>query len=130
MWTTSRGDPEYSGQRKRKRTFPISGIFGITWIAPNLVLLYSCRFSLYSAHSWLVLTMKPLTAKWRQWAKTMTSNGTDCTVTREILTAVARDQRCSDVVAGISVFFYKIAFVFFFVFFFSLLYNKSLKVIP
>ena len=22
MWTTSRGDPEYSGQKKQKRTFP------------------------------------------------------------------------------------------------------------
>ena len=22
MWTTSRGDPEYSGQKKPKRTFP------------------------------------------------------------------------------------------------------------
>ena len=35
MWTTSRGDPEYSGHKKPKRTFPfefqpieISGIFG------------------------------------------------------------------------------------------------------
>ena len=35
-WTTSRGDPEYSGQKKPKRTFPFEfrstffGIFGIT----------------------------------------------------------------------------------------------------
>ena len=41
-----------------------------------------------------------------QWAgniaKTMTSNGKQFTVTREMLTAAARDQRWLDVVAGIS----------------------------
>ena len=36
-------------------------------------------------------------------AKTMTSNGKRLTVTHELLTAVARDQRWPDVVAGIIV---------------------------
>ena len=40
-------------------------------------------------------------------AKTMTSNGKQFTVTREMLTAVARDQRWPDVVAGISARFSK-----------------------
>ena len=44
-------------------------------------------------------------------AKTMTSNGKQCTVTREMLKAVARDQRWPDVVAGISAGFSKFAFV-------------------
>ena len=52
-----------------------------------------------------------------QWAgniaKTMTSNGKQFTVTREMLTAVARDQRWPDVVAGISARFSKFAFVLF-----------------
>ena len=52
-------------------------------------------------------------------AKTMTSNGKQFTVTREMLTAVARDQRWSDVVAEISALFSKFAFV--------LLSNKSLN---
>ena len=46
-------------------------------------------------------------------AKTMTSNGKQGTVTREILKAVARDQRWPDVVAGISAGFSKFAFVLF-----------------
>ena len=42
----------------------------------------------------------------------MTSNGKQCTVTgREMLKAVARDQRWPDVVAGISAGFSKFAFV-------------------
>ena len=43
----------------------------------------------------------------------MTSNGKQLTVTREMLTAVARDQRWPDVVAGISTLFSKFAFVLF-----------------
>ena len=46
-------------------------------------------------------------------AKTMTSNEKQFTVTREMLTAVARDQRWPDVVAGISPRFAKFAFVLF-----------------
>ena len=42
-------------------------------------------------------------------AKTMTSNGKQFTVTREMLTAVARDQRWPDIVAGISAHFSKCA---------------------
>ena len=44
--------------------------------------------------------------------KTMTSNGKQITVTREMLTAVARDQGWPDVVAGISARFFKICFCF------------------
>ena len=46
-------------------------------------------------------------------AKTMTSNGKQFTVTREMLTAVARDQRWPDVVAGISARCSKFSFAFF-----------------
>ena len=46
-------------------------------------------------------------------AKTMTSNGKQFTITREMLTAVARDQRWPDVVAGISARFSKFAFLLF-----------------
>ena len=46
-------------------------------------------------------------------AKTMTSNGKLFTVTREMLTIVAHDQRWPDVVAGISVRFSKFAFALF-----------------
>ena len=42
-------------------------------------------------------------------AKTMMSNGKQFTITREILTAVERDQRWPDVVTGLS----KFAFVLF-----------------
>ena len=45
--------------------------------------------------------------------QTMTSNGKQFTVNREMLTAVARDQRWLDVVAGISACFSKFAFVLF-----------------
>ena len=44
-------------------------------------------------------------------AKTMTSNEKQFTVTPEMLTAVARDQRWPDVVAGESARFSKFAFV-------------------
>ena len=44
-------------------------------------------------------------------AETLTSNGKQFTVTREMFTAVARDQRWPDVVAGISARFSKFAFV-------------------
>ena len=43
----------------------------------------------------------------------MTSNGKQFTVTREVLTTVAPDQRWPDVVAGISARFSKFAFVLF-----------------
>ena len=46
-------------------------------------------------------------------AKTMTSNRKQFTVTHEMLTAVASDQRWPDVVAGISACFSKFAFVLF-----------------
>ena len=46
-------------------------------------------------------------------AKTMTSNGKQFTVIREMLTVVARDQRRPDDVAGISARFSKFAFVLF-----------------
>ena len=48
-----------------------------------------------------------------QHCETMTSNGKQLTVTREMLTAVALDQRWPDVVAGISARFSKFAFVLF-----------------
>ena len=43
----------------------------------------------------------------------MSSNGKQFTVTHEMLSAVARDQRWADVVAGISAHFSKFAFVLF-----------------
>ena len=43
----------------------------------------------------------------------MTSNGKQFTVTREMLTAVAREQRWPDAVSGISARFSKFAFVLF-----------------
>ena len=49
------------------------------------------------------------------------ANRKQFTVTREMLTAVARNQRWPDAVAGISVHFSK------FVFCFVLLYNKLVK---
>ena len=42
-------------------------------------------------------------------AKTMTSNGKQFTVTRAMLTVVARDQRWPDVIARISARFFKIS---------------------
>ena len=96
--------------------------------------LYSWRFSRYSAPiHWLVhghMTSNNETVS-RQMpspgniAKTMTSNGKQFTVTREMLTAVARDQGVQLKVAWFcrrnpSAFF-KICFCF------VLLYNKSLN---
>ena len=46
-------------------------------------------------------------------AKTMTSNGKQFSITRKILTAVARDRRRLDVVAGISARFSKFGFALF-----------------
>ena len=92
------------------------------------MLSYSWRFFRYSAPiHWLVhghTTSHNETVS-RQMpcagniAKTMTSNGKQFTVTSEMLTAVARDQRWPDVVAGISARFSNFGFV--------LLYNKSLN---
>ena len=73
--------------------------------------VYSWRFSCYSAPiHWLVhghMTSNNETVSCQMpragnISKTMTSNGKQFTVTREMLTAVARDQRWPDVVAGIS----------------------------
>ena len=52
MWTTSTGDPEYSSQKKPKRTFPfelteISGIFGIMESTPDF------SFALNNFFPWL-----------------------------------------------------------------------------
>ena len=100
----------------------------IGWTGNIFTLLYSCRFFRYSAPiHWLVhghMTSKNETvSRQMPWAgniaKTMTSNGKQFTITREMLTAVARDQRWP--VAGISARFSK------FVFCFVLLYNKSLN---
>ena len=57
-------------------------------------------------------------------AKTMTSNGKQFTITREMFTAVTRDHRWPDVVAGISAQFLKFAFVLFC----YITYNNSLNV--
>ena len=45
-------------------------------------------------------------------AKTMTSNGKQFTITREMLTTAARDQRWPDDVTGISAGFFKTCFCF------------------
>ena len=84
-------------------------------------LLYSWRFSLYSAPIlWLVHgqisnneTVHRQMPRAGNIAKAMTSNGKQFTVTREVLTAVLRDQRWLEVVAGISARFSKFAFVLF-----------------
>ena len=85
-------------------------------------LLNSWRFSCYSAPiHWLVhghmTSNNETVSRQMPWAgviaKTMTSNGNQFTVTREMLTAVARDQRLPDVVAGISARFSKFAVVLF-----------------
>ena len=84
--------------------------------------LYSWRFSLYSTPiHWLVyghMTSNHETvSRQMPWAgntaKTMTSNGKQFTVTREMLTAVPTDLRWPDVVPRISARFSKIAFVLF-----------------
>ena len=85
-------------------------------------LLYSWRFSRYSMPiHWLVhghmTSNNETVSRQMPWAgnfvKNVTSNGKQFTVTGEILTAVARDQRWPDVVAGISARFSKFAFVLF-----------------
>ena len=94
-------------------------------------LLYSWRFSSYSAPiHWLVhghMTFNNETvSRQKPWAgkiaKTMTSNRKQFTVTREMLPAVACDQRLPDIVTVKSLTgFFKICFCF------VLLYNKSLN---
>ena len=98
------------------------------------ILLYSWRFFRYSAPiHWLVhghmTSNNETVSRQMPWAgniaKTMTSNGKQFTVTREMLTAVARDQSVQLKVAWFcrrnpSAFF-KICFRF------VLLYNKSLN---
>ena len=100
----------------------------------QLRLLYSWRFSHYSAPiHWLVhghmTSNNETVSRQMPWAgniaKTMTSNEKQFTVTREMLTAVARDQSVQLKVAwccrrNLSAFF-KICFCF------VLLYNKSLN---
>ena len=85
-------------------------------------LLNSWRFSYYSApiHSLVhghMTSNNETVSRQMSWAgdiaKTMTSNGNQFTVTREMLTAVARDQRLPGVVTGISTRFSKFAFVLF-----------------
>ena len=88
----------------------------------QIVLLYSWRFSCHSAPiHWLVhghMTSNNETV-FRQmpWAgdiaKTMTSNEKQFTVTREMLTTVAHNQRWPEVVTGISARFSKVASVLF-----------------
>ena len=86
----------------------------------QILLLYSWRFSHYSVpFHWLVhghmTSNNETVSRQMPWAgniaKTMTSNGKQFTVTREMLTAVA----------GISAHFFKFCFCF------VLLYNKSLN---
>ena len=96
------------------------------WESPRyiyLVLLYSWRFSRYSASfHWLVhghmTSNNETVSRQMPWAgniaKTMISNGRQFTVTREMLTAVARDR-------------WNLSAVFKFCFCFVLLYNKSLN---
>ena len=88
----------------------------------QVILLYSWRFSRNSKPiHWLVhghMTSNNETVSCQMpWAgniaKTMTSNEKQFTVTRKMLTAVARDQRWPDVVARISARFSKFAFVLF-----------------
>ena len=73
--------------------------------------MYRWLFSRYSAPiPWLVhghiTSNNETVSRQMPWAgniaKTMTSNGKQLTVTREMLTAVARDQRWPDVVAGLA----------------------------
>ena len=87
------------------------------------ILLYSWRFSRYSAAiHWLdhgdMTSNNATVSRQMPWAgniaKTMTSTGKQLTVTREMLTAVARDR-------------WNFSAVFKFCFCFVLLYNKSLN---
>ena len=83
---------------------------------------YSWRFSRYSGPiQWLVhghMAFNNETgSRQMPWtgniSKTVSSNWKQFTVTREMLTAVARDRRWPDVAAGISARFSKVAFVLF-----------------
>ena len=85
-------------------------------------LLYSWDFSRFSApihwqvHGHMTSNNETVSHQMQRAsniAKTMMSNGKQLTVTRGMLTAVARDQRWPDVVAGISARFSKFAFVLF-----------------
>ena len=87
----------------------------------NHLLLYSWRFSRYSAPMhWLVdghmTSNNETVSRQMSWAgniaKTMTSNGKQFTVSREMLTAVSCDQRWPDI-AGISTRFSIFSFVLF-----------------
>ena len=89
----------------------------------QITLLYSWRFSRYSAPiHWLVhghmTSNNETVSRQMPWvgniAKTITSNGKEFTVTREMLTAVARDR-------------WNLSAVFKLCFCFGLLYNKSLN---
>ena len=88
----------------------------------KILLLYSWRFSHYSAPiHWLVhghmTSNNETVSRQMPWAgniaKAVTLNGKQFTVTREMLTAVSRDQRWPDVVAGIWARFSKLPFVLF-----------------
>ena len=94
------------------------------------LLLYTWRFSRYSASiHWLVhchmTSNNGTVSRQMPWAgniaKTLTSNGKQFTEKCEMLTAVARDPRWPDVVAGISARFSKFCFCV------VLLFNKSLN---
>ena len=100
----------------------------------HFTLLYSARFSRYSTPlHWLVhghmISDNETVSRQAPWvgniAKIMTSNGKQFTVTREMLTAVARDQSVQLKVAWCCrknfTAFFKICFCF------VLLYNKSLN---
>ena len=105
---------------------PRCNIVAQTWpndykIMQHPQLLYSWRFSRYSAPiHWLVhgpmTSNNETVSRQMPWAgniaKTMTSNGKQFTVTREMLTAVAHDR-------------WNLSAVFKFCFCFVLLYNKS-----
>ena len=99
-----------------------SRFLSFSWVS-HLPLLYSSRFSRYSTPiHWLVhghmTSNNETVSRQMPWAgniaKTMTSNGKQFTVTREMLTAVARDR-------------WNLSAVFKFYFCFVLLHNKSLN---
>ena len=101
---------------KQNSLFPLTSV-------TKCLLLHSWRNSCYSAPiHWLVhghmTSNNETVSRQMPWvgniAKTMTSNGKQFTVTREMLTAVARDR-------------WSLSAVFKFCFFFVLLYNKSLN---
>ena len=101
---------------------PANFILGVNRFQKHEALLCSWRFSRYSAPiHWLdhghMTSNNETVSRQILWAgniaKTMTSNGKQFPVTREMLTAFARDQRWPDVVTGISARFAKFAFVLF-----------------